>query len=70
MKIIDVNDSELCCDLGICKNKATSTITDEGVNSDRQLNLCNECQKKLYQVLNAKLKPQSIPNIFKKNVKE
>ena len=68
MKLKKIN-ALVRCDMPMCNNKAAYTITAKGGLRSRQINICKECLKNLYDEISNELVPKSPHNMIAKAVK-
>lgn len=70
--MMEVSKTEkVSCDFSCCKNIASHKI--EGlIKPKKELNLCEECMKKLYREIGKNIVPRAVENQFKnpKRIKE
>ena len=69
MKIEKIT-KRLKCDIGGCKNLASFAVVHERGKPYNNLNLCDDCIKKLYAVIGTQLVPESVPSKFSKKKTE
>ena len=57
------------CDFGLCKNQAKYEIFEDGVLARRKIYLCEECAKRLFDLLSKEFVPKSPINVINRSVK-
>ncbi|MBQ2715129.1 MAG: hypothetical protein IJF76_05835 [Clostridia bacterium] len=65
MKIEKI-EKRLKCDVGGCKNLANYTVRHERGNLRNQLNICEECMKKMYALFASQIVPEGVHSKFSK----
>jgi len=58
------------CDMGMCRKEAAYSIGAKNTLLKRQINICKDCARELYEELGKLFTPKSPENIIKKKSSE